>query len=140
MLLKPHRRLGQSLSTCESSEADSRAFCTRYERDVRQRVAVWERVSKVSCGCARQAGFSIIPMTLEVGDYVLSPTMCFERKSIPDLYGSFNSGRLFHQVRCMCHTGTAFPEALPRATSVTRSCRISGGSHDALLRTPDAAN
>ena len=50
---------------------------------------------------ALQAGFKVIPMTLEVGDYVISPTMCFERKSIPDLYGSFNSGRLFHQVEVM---------------------------------------
>jgi len=46
-----------------------------------------------------QAGFTIVPRTLEVGDYVLSKAMCFERKSIPDLYGSFASGRLFHQVR-----------------------------------------
>ena len=26
---------------------------------------------------ALQAGFKVIPMTLEVGDYVISPTMCF---------------------------------------------------------------
>ena len=32
--------------------------------------------------------------TAQVGDYVLSPEMCVERKSISDLIGSINSGRL----------------------------------------------
>ena len=32
-------------------------------------------------------------MTLEVGDYVLSPEMVVERKSLSDLFGSLNSGR-----------------------------------------------
>eukprot|EP00887_Chlorella_sp_A99_P005233 scaffold1.g5233.t1 len=38
---------------------------------------------------------------LEVGDYVLSPEMCVERKSIADLKGSLNSGRLYHQAEAM---------------------------------------
>ena len=42
-------------------------------------------------------GFEIVPVTLEVGDYVLSPELCVERKSISDLYGSFKSGRLHTQ-------------------------------------------
>lgn len=36
----------------------------------------------------------IVPTTLIVGDYILSPEMCVERKSIPDLIQSFTSGRL----------------------------------------------
>ena len=40
------------------------------------------------------AEFHVVPMTLTIGDYVLSPSMCVERKSIPDLIQSFNSGRL----------------------------------------------
>ncbi|ORX93909.1 DNA repair endonuclease XPF [Basidiobolus meristosporus CBS 931.73] len=43
----------------------------------------------------------IIPCTLEVGDYILSPTMCVERKSISDLIGSLNSGRLYTQAEAM---------------------------------------
>jgi len=43
----------------------------------------------------------IIPLTLTVGDYILSPTMCVERKSVPDLIGSLNSGRLYDQVTAM---------------------------------------
>ena len=38
------------------------------------------------------------PVTLLVGDYVLTPAMCVERKSIPDLHQSLNSGRLYQQV------------------------------------------
>eukprot|EP00963_Diacronema_lutheri_P011251 scaffold1347_cov350-Pavlova_lutheri.AAC.59 len=48
-----------------------------------------------------QQGFDILPVTLEVGDYVLSSDICIERKSISDLYGSFNSGRLFTQMEAM---------------------------------------
>jgi len=36
----------------------------------------------------------VIPATLTVGDYVLTPDICVERKSLPDLVQSFNSGRL----------------------------------------------
>lgn len=48
-----------------------------------------------------QKGMRIIPVTLEVGDYILSPLICVERKSIQDLFGSFTSGRLYHQVETM---------------------------------------
>ncbi|XP_042495816.1 DNA repair endonuclease UVH1 [Macadamia integrifolia] len=48
-----------------------------------------------------QKGMRIIPVTLEVGDYILSPMICVERKSIQDLFQSFASGRLYHQVETM---------------------------------------
>ncbi|KAI7738617.1 hypothetical protein M8C21_011478 [Ambrosia artemisiifolia] len=48
-----------------------------------------------------QKGMNIIPVTLEVGDYILSPAICVERKSIQDLFSSFASGRLYHQVEMM---------------------------------------
>jgi len=37
---------------------------------------------------------AVVPATLIVGDYILTPDICVERKSIPDLVSSFNSGRL----------------------------------------------
>jgi DNA excision repair protein ERCC-4 len=37
----------------------------------------------------------------QIGDYVLSPEMCVERKSLADLRQSFLSGRLYHQVEAM---------------------------------------
>uniref|UniRef100_UPI00358FF26B DNA repair endonuclease XPF isoform X2 n=1 Tax=Myxine glutinosa TaxID=7769 RepID=UPI00358FF26B len=46
-------------------------------------------------------GFQIEPVTLEVGDYVLTPQLCVERKSISDLVSSLNNGRLFSQCTAM---------------------------------------
>ncbi|KAI0691074.1 hypothetical protein BC835DRAFT_1433046 [Cytidiella melzeri] len=43
----------------------------------------------------------VIPATLTVGDYILTPNYCVERKSIPDLISSFNSGRLYTQCELM---------------------------------------
>ena len=42
-------------------------------------------------------GIDVEPVTLEVGDYILTPDICVERKSISDLIGSLNNGRLYHQ-------------------------------------------
>ncbi|UPX16234.1 DNA repair protein RAD16 [Ascochyta rabiei] len=43
----------------------------------------------------------IVPCMLTVGDYVLSPQICIERKSVRDLIGSFANGRLYNQVESM---------------------------------------
>lgn len=40
-------------------------------------------------------GVKVIPATLTIGDYVLSPKMCVERKALPDLQSSFGNGRLY---------------------------------------------
>jgi len=37
----------------------------------------------------------VVPATLTVGDYILTPDICVERKSLPDLISSFNKGRLW---------------------------------------------
>ncbi|KAM5152047.1 DNA repair endonuclease XPF isoform 2-T2 [Mantella aurantiaca] len=47
-------------------------------------------------------GIDIEPVTLEVGDYILTPDMCVERKSVSDLIGSLNNGRLYTQCVSMC--------------------------------------
>lgn len=43
----------------------------------------------------------IVPCQLTVGDYVLSPHICVERKSIKDLISSFKDGRLYNQAETM---------------------------------------
>lgn len=45
--------------------------------------------------------FQIVPCTLETGDYILTPDICVERKSISDLISSFKSGRLYSQCESM---------------------------------------
>lgn len=52
-------------------------------------------------GLLHKAGMLVEPCTLQVGDYILSPEMCVERKSLPDLIQSFNSGRLASQAEAM---------------------------------------
>ncbi|KYN39320.1 DNA repair endonuclease XPF, partial [Trachymyrmex septentrionalis] len=46
-------------------------------------------------------GIRIEPVTLVVGDYILTPEICIERKSISDLIGSLLSGRLYNQAVSM---------------------------------------
>ncbi|CED82579.1 Structure-specific endonuclease ERCC1-XPF, catalytic component XPF/ERCC4 [Phaffia rhodozyma] len=48
-----------------------------------------------------EAGMLIVPVTLYVGDYILNPEMCVERKSLPDLIQSLASGRLYTQCEMM---------------------------------------
>jgi DNA excision repair protein ERCC-4 len=52
-------------------------------------------------GLLHAANLVIEPLTLSIGDYILSPEMCVERKAIPDLIQSFNSGRLYQQCELM---------------------------------------
>ena len=43
----------------------------------------------------------IIPCMLTVGDYILTPHICVERKSVKDLISSFKNGRLYNQAETM---------------------------------------
>ncbi|KAI9675269.1 MAG: hypothetical protein M1817_001171 [Caeruleum heppii] len=43
----------------------------------------------------------VIPCMLTVGDYVLTPDICIERKSVRDLIQSLKSGRLYSQAETM---------------------------------------
>jgi DNA excision repair protein ERCC-4 len=42
-------------------------------------------------------GFDIVPLMLEIGDYVVADSVVIERKTISDLISSFVDGRLFKQ-------------------------------------------
>lgn len=48
-----------------------------------------------------KVGIKVIPCMLTVGDYIVSPKICIERKAIPDLIASFKSGRLYTQCEQM---------------------------------------
>jgi DNA excision repair protein ERCC-4 len=67
-----------------------------------RRVVVDVREFRASLPCVlHQQGFLLQPATLEIGDYVLSPDICVERKSVPDLLASLASGRLYTQAEAM---------------------------------------
>ncbi|XP_066585729.1 DNA repair endonuclease XPF-like isoform X2 [Prorops nasuta] len=46
-------------------------------------------------------GIEVEPVTITVGDYILSPDICVERKSVSDLIMSLMSGRLYNQALAM---------------------------------------
>ncbi|XP_022646703.1 DNA repair endonuclease XPF-like isoform X2 [Varroa destructor] len=46
-------------------------------------------------------GVDLCPGTLEVGDYILTPAICVERKALQDLIDSLCSGRLYRQAERM---------------------------------------
>ncbi|VDL99712.1 unnamed protein product [Schistocephalus solidus] len=46
-------------------------------------------------------GMKVVPLTLSIGDYILAPHICVERKSVSDLISSLNSGRLYQQCTAM---------------------------------------
>lgn len=43
----------------------------------------------------------VVPCQLIVGDYILTPEVCVERKSVRDLIGSLKNGRLYNQAETM---------------------------------------
>lgn len=83
-----------------------------------------------------QTGITIVPLTLEVGDFVLSRDIGIERKSVPDLHGSFGSGRLFNQADALTrhykHACLLIELEARRPMSLTA---VSGGVPSELLAT-----
>ncbi|QHS76706.1 ssDNA endodeoxyribonuclease RAD1 [Saccharomyces paradoxus] len=52
-------------------------------------------------GLLYRYGIRVIPCMLTVGDYVITPDICLERKSISDLIGSLQNNRLANQCKKM---------------------------------------
>lgn len=70
---------------------------------INQKVIVDMREFRSELPCLlHKRGIDVVPVTIEIGDYVLSNDTCVERKSISDLIGSLNSGRLYTQTSVMC--------------------------------------
>ncbi|KAF4583025.1 MUS38-like protein [Ophiocordyceps camponoti-floridani] len=66
------------------------------------RVVVDMREFRSSLPCLLHGrGLDVVPCMLTVGDYILTPDMCVERKSISDLISSLRDGRLYAQAESM---------------------------------------
>lgn len=52
-------------------------------------------------GLLYRYGVRVVPCMLTVGDYIISPDICLERKSISDLIGSLQNNRLLSQCKKM---------------------------------------
>ncbi|CAD5216752.1 unnamed protein product [Bursaphelenchus xylophilus] len=73
-----------------------------------------------------QNGIDLYPCTLEVGDYILSPTICVERKALDDLAQSLNNGRVFKQIEQM-HQHYDRIILLIESSEKFRKKRVNGG-------------
>ena len=88
--------------TPTGSKVSTRTGGTSENRKVGRKILVDMREFRSQLpSMLHQRGFDTVPVTLTVGDYVLSPDICVERKSVADLFGSLNSGRLFQQAEKM---------------------------------------
>ncbi|NXY02616.1 XPF endonuclease, partial [Pteruthius melanotis] len=86
-----------------SVSADTRKAGGQEQKDVQQTIIVDMREFRSELpSLIHRRGIDIEPVTLEVGDYILTPDICVERKSISDLIGSLNNGRLYAQCVSMC--------------------------------------
>ena len=91
-------------SRTDKSGSNTRQGVGKYDtKGVRRDIAVDVREFRAALpSILHQGGMRLAPVTLTVGDFILSNVHCVERKSISDLYGSFASGRLYTQAEAMC--------------------------------------
>uniref|UniRef100_H9G7T2 DNA repair endonuclease XPF n=1 Tax=Anolis carolinensis TaxID=28377 RepID=H9G7T2_ANOCA len=85
-------------ATPASLTKDTRKAGGQRQENVQQSIVVDMREFRSELpSLIHRRGIDIEPVTLEVGDYILTPDICVERKSISDLIGSLNNGRLYSQ-------------------------------------------
>ncbi|KAM4631738.1 DNA repair endonuclease XPF [Discoglossus pictus] len=85
-------------ATSVSESADTRKAGGQKQTKVQHSIIVDMREFRSELpSLIHRRGIDIEPVTLEVGDYILTPDICVERKSVSDLIGSLNNGRLYTQ-------------------------------------------
>ncbi|XP_029432485.1 DNA repair endonuclease XPF isoform X2 [Rhinatrema bivittatum] len=85
-------------ATPANASTDTRKAGGQEQRAVQQTIIVDMREFRSELpSLIHRRGIDIEPVTLEVGDYILTPDICVERKSVSDLIGSLNNGRLYTQ-------------------------------------------
>ncbi|ODV63101.1 ssDNA endodeoxyribonuclease RAD1 ASCRUDRAFT_31547 [Ascoidea rubescens DSM 1968] len=88
-----------TLNTRVAGGAGSRAFKNPDEKSVV--IVDMREFNSALPNLLYRIGLKVIPCQITVGDYILSPKICVERKSIPDLTGSLKNGRLYQQCEQM---------------------------------------
>ncbi|KAM4698050.1 DNA repair endonuclease XPF [Rhinophrynus dorsalis] len=85
-------------ATPASATTDTRKAGGQKQNNVQHNIIVDMREFRSELpSLIHRRGIDIEPVTLEVGDYILTPDICVERKSVSDLIGSLNNGRLYTQ-------------------------------------------
>lgn len=81
-----------------SRQAGGQASTSIESEVITPRIIVDMREFRSDLPCLiHRRGIEVVPLTITIGDYILTPDICVERKSIPDLVGSLGSGRLYTQ-------------------------------------------
>jgi len=97
--------ISDAVALLGAGSTDSANLIRRQDADIeslRPRIIVDMRETRSSLpNMIDKSGISVSLVTISVGDYVLSPNVCVERKSISDLIGSLANGRMFTQVENM---------------------------------------
>ncbi|CAJ0963424.1 unnamed protein product [Ranitomeya imitator] len=99
-----HTNLDLQRDSAPASDAtDTRKAGGQQQKNVQHNIIVDMREFRSELpSLIHRRGIDIEPVTLEVGDYILTPDICVERKSVSDLIGSLNNGRLYTQCVSMC--------------------------------------
>lgn len=85
-----------------TQEVSTRQAGGQVGQEIKQLIIVDMREFRSSLpSLIHKRGIDIEPVTIEIGDYILTPETCVERKSISDLIGSLNNGRLYNQCSAM---------------------------------------
>ena len=100
-----HTGISDAVAILGAGSSDSTDLIRRQDAEMeshRPRIIVDMRETRSSLpNMIDKSGISVNLVTISVGDYILSPDVCVERKSISDLIGSLISGRMFSQVENM---------------------------------------
>ncbi|KAK4314835.1 hypothetical protein Pmani_013905 [Petrolisthes manimaculis] len=100
-LIRDHRKASEKNEE-EINKDTRKGGQSEQEQTVTQRIIVDLREFRSELpALLHKRGIEIDPVTIEVGDYILTPDICVERKSLSDLIGSLNSGRLYNQAQAM---------------------------------------
>lgn len=99
--LHPEEKSGGGGGSSSRMGGGGAAVQTSSEAVVRQVLVDMREFRSLLPSCVHKMDIELEPVTLEIGDYVLSPDTCLERKSVADLIGSLNNGRLYSQAQVM---------------------------------------
>jgi len=101
LLHLPSQQLNTAAEKSKRSQVNRGAAANIVNPDKRETVIVDVREFRNSTSLPlmlHREHMNVVPVTLKVGDYILSPQVCVERKCISDLFSSTLHGRLYDQI------------------------------------------
>lgn len=97
--LDPHKELVEDEKEVDTRKAGGQNLQVKKENP---KIIIDSREFRSELPCLiHRSGLEVVPAMISIGDYIITPEICVERKSISDLIGSLNSGRLYNQCQQM---------------------------------------